>query len=230
MDYDAAVLFVQKVPLDRIAEKIGVATPAAAWKAAQRGLRDNPPENLDEQRAAVAIELGALKQELWESAHTTNYVYASGTGQLVYGPDGLPLIDREQNDRARERLLKVLDRQCRMFGLDAAKQTHLTIDSVEVEIRRLESELTIRTANTPAAAPATEPPAIDPPSVVSAEPVHGSLEPPHYERPVPPAPVTDSGKRKPEPMAEDYADAYRQPPPQPTPDGWHRSERRTSWD
>jgi hypothetical protein len=252
-DYKAAMLWAMGMPLAKIAEIIGVKTEMGASRAVSRGQRDNAPANLDEIRATAGMELIALKRELWEQAHAVNYAYSSGTGQLIRGPGGEPLIDYSENNKARALLIRANERFCKLYGADARQQIDVGMPQIEAMIAAMETQVAEAQRNrTPITAPAPARAAIEA-TPADSEPdgdndnddqprqPEQSYRPPRRGTPLAPTdmrPDGDGSRRSPQDEqaeAQDYAAAYRPPQPQPEQQvtepapGWHKSERITSW-
>jgi hypothetical protein len=126
----------------QIAAALGYKTNAGAYQAVQRGLADMHREPADEVRQLEVERLDAIARGFQRVFATRHYVVAPG-GKVVRNPDtGELLIDPMPNMQAGLALLRVQERRAKYLGLDApVKVEHITLDSIENEIRRLELEM-----------------------------------------------------------------------------------------
>ena len=196
------------------------------------------PADIDEMRALEAAKLDRAEKKLQAIIDEPHYVVASGTGQVVTGPDGRPLMDASPAIAAISMLERISTRRGRLWGLDARQQAELSITVVEAAIRQKEAEIEAARRNAlPATAAeerraAIEPPAPAPPAASRAPAPRqltsrleddddgdegdgfGDEGEPVYERgSIPPQPVTGTGRREGADVSEDWGEAYAEHPP-----------------
>lgn len=104
---------------EQIAERLGYATPAMAARDVTRALTMLIKTPTEEVRAVEIARLDGLMIALWPAARR---------GDLA----------------AVDRVLKIMDRRAKFLGLDAPTRHEIvTIDEIEQEISRLETELAV---------------------------------------------------------------------------------------
>ena len=144
MERDAQAVDMRRNHLTykQIAQQMGYKTTQGAYLAVQRGLADMHREPADEVRQLEIERLDAIARGFQRIYATRHYVVAPG-GKVARHPDtGEPLIDNMPNMQAGLALLRVQERRAKYLGLDApVKIEHITLDSIDNEIRRLELEM-----------------------------------------------------------------------------------------
>jgi hypothetical protein len=95
----------------------------------------------NEQRLLELQKLDEAEAEVWKVLKMSHWVYTN-RGDLVYDPEDKPMRDGRIILEAVDRLMKIAERRSKLMGLDAPVRAEiLTIDSVDAEITRLETEL-----------------------------------------------------------------------------------------
>jgi len=144
MERDAQAVDLRRNHLSyrQIAEHMGFKTAQGAYLAVQRGLADMHREPADEVRQLEVERLDAIARGFQRTFATRHYVVAPG-GKVARNPDtGELLIDPMPNMQAGLALLRVQERRAKYLGLDAPiKIEHITLESIDNEIRRLELEM-----------------------------------------------------------------------------------------
>lgn len=104
------------VPYAQIAEHVGYASPSSAYRAVMRALAQNQSEEVEELRMIEGARLDRMQQTVWHRAM-----------------DGdLPTIDR---------VLRIMERRARLFGLDAPQKVAVSTSAVDDQIDALLAEL-----------------------------------------------------------------------------------------
>jgi len=144
MERDAQAVDLRRNHLSyrQIAQQMGFKTAQGAYLAVQRGLADMHREPADEVRQLEIERLDAIARGFQRTFATRHYVVAPG-GKVARNPDtGELLIDPMPNMQAGLALLRVQERRAKYLGLDAPiKIEHITLESIDNEIRRLELEM-----------------------------------------------------------------------------------------
>ena len=144
MERDAQAVELRRRHLNyrQIAAQMGYKDQSGAYLAVQRGLADTAREPADEVRQLEVERLDDIARGFQRIYATRHYVVAPG-GKVARHPDtGEPLIDDMPNMQAGLALLRTQERRARLLGLDApVKIEHITLDSIDNEIRRLELEM-----------------------------------------------------------------------------------------
>ena len=142
LDAKAVELRRNHLTYQQIADALGYKKTAGAYQAVQRGLADMHREPADEVRQLEVERLDAIARGFQRIYATRHYVVAPG-GKVARNPDtGELLIDDMPNMQAGLALLRTQERRARLLGLDApVKIEHITLDSIDNEIRRLTLEM-----------------------------------------------------------------------------------------
>lgn len=119
---NAIVLRLAGLDYDTIAQRLDYADRAAAYKDIERALQANiaqQAQSADALREVELMRLDRLQAAAWQAATR---------GEL----------------RAIETVLKVIDRRCRILGMDAPIKADITVsDAITTEIERLAAQLGI---------------------------------------------------------------------------------------
>lgn len=119
----AVAMRLAGIDYDTIAQRLGYSDRGAAHKDISRALEQNVAElsrNADVLRQEELQRLDRLQAGVWAAA-------AAGDTKAV------------------DTALKIIDRRCKLLGLDAPQRVEVvTLDMVDTEIRRLTSELSAR--------------------------------------------------------------------------------------
>jgi hypothetical protein len=106
----------------------------------QRAIADIPKEGAEEVVRLEVEKLDFIERKLYEIM-TKEHVAFGASGKVVT-LDGVPIEDDSPVMKAIDGLLKVADRRAKLLGLNApTKHEVITLDSVQMEIRRIEAEL-----------------------------------------------------------------------------------------
>ena len=146
-DSKACRMVEQGYRYDEIAKELGFSDRGAAHRAVERALILTRQEAADDVRK---IHLARL-QEMYRTAREImlkNHI-AVQNGKVVYldAIDGTrtPVADDLPKLAAIDRMLRVLEREAKLLGLDAAKQVEIiTLDAVQAEIREIEARMAAR--------------------------------------------------------------------------------------
>lgn len=140
-DTEAARLKARGLSYNQIARDLGYADHAGAYKAVQRALAAVPVESVDELRAVQSAQIDDLTARAIEVLESTHYAFTQ-RGDLVFGPDGQPLIDDMPVLHAIDRLIRLAERRAKLMGLDApARHEVTTLDYLDAQIRDAADEL-----------------------------------------------------------------------------------------
>lgn len=107
--------------LDQIAESLGYANRAGAWKAVQRGIELTPAAGVEELRAVENQRLDELQVRWWQQAMT--------------------------DEKAAKVVLKIIEQRVRLNGLAAPIRADVTVTElggIDHEVRELVSEMQAR--------------------------------------------------------------------------------------
>lgn len=146
-DAEACRMVEQGYRYEEIAKALGFANRAGAHRAVERALTRTVQEPAD---AVRKIHLARL-QEMYRTAREImlkNHI-AVQNGKVVYldGTDGTraPVADDMPKLAAIDRMLRVLEREAKLLGLDAAKQVEIiTLDAIQKEIMEIEARMAER--------------------------------------------------------------------------------------
>ena len=142
-DMEALRLRTTGWSLEAIADQLGWSTTQSVANALRRAVSMMARFAGNEQRLLELQKLDEAETEIWKVLKMTHWAYTT-RGDLVYGPDNEPLHDSRMVLEAIDRLLKVAERRAKLMGLDAPMRAEvITIDSIDAEIARLETELTL---------------------------------------------------------------------------------------
>lgn len=104
------------LPYAQIADALGFASASSAYRTVMRALARNQSEQVEELRMIEGARLDRMQQAVWQRA--------------VQGD--LHTIDR---------VLRIMDRRARLFGLDAPQKVSVNTDEVDAQIEQLLAEL-----------------------------------------------------------------------------------------
>lgn len=146
-DAECARLKAQGWTLERIAEHLSLDKPkpengpSRVAAAIKRALGEMVRFANDETREMEARSLDELEWEAWRTLQTRHVVISQG--RVVRDDETGDAVD---DDRfileVLDRIVKIKERRARLLGLDApTRREVITMDSIEHEIAKLESEL-----------------------------------------------------------------------------------------
>jgi hypothetical protein len=115
-DAEAARMRSRGATFAEIARALGYADPSTASRAIQRALTSVRADGVEELRALEGERLDELQRRAWAILDDPGPVVSEG--RVVKGPDGQPLVDAERVLKAIDRLLRISERRCKLFGLD----------------------------------------------------------------------------------------------------------------
>lgn len=146
-DAAACRLVVEGHTYEEIAKRLGYADRGKAHQGVQRAMLATMAEPAEDVRK---IHLARL-QEMYRTAREImlkNHI-AVQNGKVVYldGSNGerSPVADDMPKLAAIDRMLRVLEREAKLLGLDAAKQIEIiSLDAVQAEIREIEQRMAAR--------------------------------------------------------------------------------------
>lgn len=129
-DAQAARLRALRFTYEEIADKLGYADRAGAWKAAKRG-RDRAVREPHHDMVAMDLaEMDEMAQEAWKVLRNTHYVVDRGEVVLL---DDAPLLDDGPVLAAIAKLLDIQARRAKLVGLDAPARATVTHTSSDVD-------------------------------------------------------------------------------------------------
>lgn len=141
-DAQACRMVVEGHTYEEIARVLGYSDRGKAHTAVQRALTLTMREPADEVRKihlARLQEMYKTAREIMVSSH-----YAVQNGKVVH-LDGTPVLDDMPKLAAIDRMLRVLEREAKLLGIDAAKQIEIiSLDAVQAEIREIEARMAAR--------------------------------------------------------------------------------------
>jgi hypothetical protein len=162
-DYRAAELHGQGWSYQRIADELGFASRGHAHNAVMRAYADMPTEEARQARQADLDRIDRLIEQAWEVMLTPHLTVNNGKvirhfigletdedGIERLDMDGKPIpvfadvLDDAPRLAAVNTIKGLLERRARIFGYDAPAKSRvevITTDTIESEIRRLETEL-----------------------------------------------------------------------------------------
>jgi len=146
-DAEAARLKAQGMTLEQVAAELGLDKPnpengpQRAAAAIKRAMGEMARFANDEMRMMELRSLDELEWLAWQTLKTSHVVVSQG--RVVLDEDtGLPVTDDRYTLETIDRILKVKERRAKLMGLDAPiRREVITMDSIENEIKKLESEL-----------------------------------------------------------------------------------------
>jgi len=122
-----------------ISEALGYGGKGNAHKAVQKILLETAKQPADEVRAL----LRARNEEIYMMAREIiqKEQYAHSHGEIIYNPDGTPMVEQEVKLKAMDRMQRALGELAKLCGAHAAvKFENLSLEAVQAEIARLEAE------------------------------------------------------------------------------------------
>lgn len=125
---------------DDIADRLGLASPAAAIAGIRRALTELVRFARDEDRALEARSLKEIERRLWMLLDEKHVLVSHG--RIIQDGEGIALDDKRFILETLDRITNVKAQYYKLMGLNAPTRTEvISIDSVEAEIKRLEVEL-----------------------------------------------------------------------------------------
>lgn len=113
----AVKLRAQRLTFEEIAKRVGYASPGACRNAIMRELQRCAVQDVEEMRAEEGRALDQLQAAVWPLAVPDN--------------DGAQ-SKKKVNFYAVDRVLAIMERRARLFGLDAAKDSNVIAQAVVV--------------------------------------------------------------------------------------------------
>lgn len=139
-DAEAARLRSRGLSLAQIAEQLDYAGPSGAYKAVQRALAAVPVDAVEELRRLQLEQLNYLGRRAFEVLEG-EHPLISPSGRVVTH-NGKPLTDVRPVLRAIDTLLRIMEREARLMGLDAPLRfDRFALPTLDAEIERLLAEL-----------------------------------------------------------------------------------------
>lgn len=127
----------------KIADDLGYTSRGAACQDITRALETavvEQTQSVEAYREEELQRLDALLAEAW-TILKRNHITVSH-GRIVYGEDGLPILDDGPTLSAIDRILKIQERRAKLLGLDApTKVEAITVDAIDDAIAKLTAEL-----------------------------------------------------------------------------------------
>lgn len=139
-DAEAARLRSRGLSLRQIADALGYANESGAYKAVQRALAAVPVEAAEELRRLHRRQLDYLARRAWAVLECEHPLIAAN-GRIVEH-DGRPLLDWRPVLRAIDALLRIMEREARLMGLDAPLRVdRFALPTLDAQIERLRNQL-----------------------------------------------------------------------------------------
>lgn len=146
-DAEAARLKALGWTLEDIAKHLGLDQPIPengpqrAAAAIKRAMGEMARFANDEMRMMELRSLDELEWVAWQTLRNSHYVVSQG--RVVFNDEtGEPVADDRFVLETVDRILKIKERRAKLMGLDAPiRREVITMDSIENEIKKLESEL-----------------------------------------------------------------------------------------
>lgn len=139
-DAEACRMYVAGKTYLEISDALGYGGKGNAHKAVQRVLMETAKQPADEVRALLRARNEEIYMLARKIAEETQYAHSHG--EIIYNPDGTPMIEREVKLKAMDRMQRALSELAKLAGAHAAvKFENLSIDAVQAEIARLEAEM-----------------------------------------------------------------------------------------
>ena len=155
-DHRAYDLFRRGLSYRQIAAEMNWASPSRAFDAVRRAAKENAADPLEqaEARQAFLDRMQDYRRAAQAELNAKHFVVTAQSGKLVTGPDGKPLIDREPNMRALDRL-KVDDMELRLRDLYPAAKSRvevITEDALDAEMAEIARKIALNDAREASAA------------------------------------------------------------------------------
>lgn len=137
-DAEACKLYVAGLSYSKIDKELGYGGKANARRGVQRVLMETAKQPADEVRALLRARNEEIYMMARAIAHKDHYAHSHG--QLIY-KDGEPMVDDGPKLNAMDRMQRALGELAKLAGAHAAvKFENLSIEAVQAEIARLETE------------------------------------------------------------------------------------------
>lgn len=146
-DAEAARLKARGMTLEQIAAELELDKPnpengpSRVAAAIKRAMGEMARFANDEMRMMELRSLDELEWLAWQTLKTSHVVVSQG--RVVLDEDtGVPVTDDRYTLETIDRILKIKERRSKLMGLDAPiRREVITMDSIENEIKKLETEL-----------------------------------------------------------------------------------------
>lgn len=139
-DFEALRLRTQYWSLDAIAERLGLSSREHAARCIKRAASNMIRFAGDEQRLLEQQSLDELEAVLWQELREKYALVQHG--RVIFDEDQEAVEDRRFRLEVVDRIMRIKDRRAKLLGLDAPTRAEvITVDSIDDEIRKLETEL-----------------------------------------------------------------------------------------
>jgi hypothetical protein len=139
-DAEAARLRSRGLSLRQVADALGYSNESGAYKAVQRALAAVPVEAVEELRRLQLEQLNYLGRRAFEVLEAEHPLISPSGRAVVH--NGQPLTDWRPTLRAIDSLLRIMEREAKLMGLDAPQRhPHFTLSTLDLEIARLLNQL-----------------------------------------------------------------------------------------
>jgi len=146
-DAEAARLKATGMTLEQIAAELGLDKPnpengpTRVAAAIKRAMGEMARFANDEMRMMELRSLDELEWIAWQTLKKSHVVVSQGR-VVIHDETGVPVEDDRFVLETIDRILKLKERRAKLMGLDAPiRREVITMDSIENEIKKLESEL-----------------------------------------------------------------------------------------
>lgn len=146
-DAEAARLKATGMTLEQIAAELGLDSPnpengpSRVAAAIKRAMGEMARFANDEMRLMELRSLDELEWLAWQAIRKSPAIVSQGH-VVIDDATGLPVTDDRFTLETIDRILKIKERRAKLMGLDAPiRREVITMDSIENEIKKLESEL-----------------------------------------------------------------------------------------
>lgn len=146
-------LLAAGVPMEKIAEELGYADAGGVWKAIQRAMRRYPSVKVEEYRQLQGAQLADLLGRAYRIAIRAQPVVHNGQVVMYDEPEEQPdgttrmrrrvLIDPMPQLQAISTIVKIQERQAKLYGMDAPQEVNLggTIEVKEADTEQMISRV-----------------------------------------------------------------------------------------
>jgi hypothetical protein len=138
-DAEACKMYVAGKTYLEISEELGYGGKQNAHRAIQKVLMETAKQPADEVRALLRArneEIYMMSREIIQKEQ-----YAHSHGEIIYNPDGTPMVEQEVKLKAMDRMQRALSELAKLTGAHAAvKFENWSLEAIQAKIATLEAE------------------------------------------------------------------------------------------